>query len=84
MKSWRATDAEDVNYGLGLFRIGLDGGAGELWGHDGHGNAFLYYWPQRGIVFAGTLNQTQNDWWGLVSTAMSALDDQREDGRTGG
>jgi D-alanyl-D-alanine carboxypeptidase len=57
---------EDISYGLGLYRVKLDGALGEVWGHDGHGNSFAYYWPQRDITFTGTLNQTENDWWPLV------------------
>jgi len=56
----------DISYGLGLYRVKLEGGKGEVWGHDGHGNSFAYYWPQRDITFTGTLNQTENDWWPLV------------------
>jgi len=56
----------DISYGLGLYRVKLAGGQGELWGHDGHGNSFAYYWPERDITFTGTLNQTENDWWPLV------------------
>ncbi len=57
---------DGISYGLGLYRVELDGDLGELWGHDGHGNSFAYYWPQRDITFTGTLNQTENDWWPLV------------------
>jgi D-alanyl-D-alanine carboxypeptidase len=55
-----------ISYGLGLYRVQLDGRLGEVWGHDGHGNSFAYYWPRRDITFTGTLNQTENDWWPLV------------------
>jgi len=57
---------ESISYGMGIFRVKLDNGLGELWGHDGHGNSFAYYWPERGLFFTGTLNQTKNDWWPLV------------------
>lgn len=57
---------EGISYGMGIFRVDLGGGLGELWGHDGHGNSFAYYWPERGLFFTGTLNQTKNDWWPLV------------------
>lgn len=57
---------DDISYGLGLYRVKLDGNLGEIWGHDGHGNSFAYYWPQRDITFTGTLNQTENDWWPIV------------------
>ncbi len=60
-----------ISYGLGLYRVKLDAGQGELWGHDGHGNSFAYYWPQRGITFTGTLNQTENDWWPLVEAFIN-------------
>ncbi len=57
---------EGISYGMGIFRVHLENGLGELWGHDGHGNSFAYYWPERGLFFTGTLNQTKNDWWPLV------------------
>jgi D-alanyl-D-alanine carboxypeptidase len=75
MTTWHSTYTEDIDYGLGLFRVALGTRSGELWGHDGHGNAFMYYWPERGLVFTGTLNQTQNDWWPLLLAAMGAIDD---------
>lgn len=77
MMAWHATDTQNVDYGLGLFRIRLDGGQGELWGHDGHGNAFMYYWPERELAFVGTLNQTDNDWWDPVASALSLLGSPR-------
>jgi D-alanyl-D-alanine carboxypeptidase len=80
MRAWHATGAKDVSYGLGLFRVQLDAGLGDLWGHDGHGNAFLYVWPQGGLVFAGTLDQTANDWWPLVGSAIAILDNERDAG----
>lgn len=73
MTQWHPTDNEEVDYGLGLFRIRLDDGLGELWGHDGHGNAFMYYWPQRRIAWVGTLNQTENDWWDMVEAGLSIV-----------
>jgi D-alanyl-D-alanine carboxypeptidase len=61
------TGDEGISYGLGLYRVDLGGGRGEVWGHDGHGNSFAYYWPQRRTFFTGTLNQTHTDWWPLVA-----------------
>jgi D-alanyl-D-alanine carboxypeptidase len=72
MRGWHPTGAPDVDYGLGVFRVRVDD-QGEMWGHDGHGNAFLYVWPRRRIVFTGTLNQTRNDWWPVVSAAAAAI-----------
>jgi hypothetical protein len=68
-----ATAQPGVDYGLGLFRTSLDVVPGTLVGHDGHGNAFLYHWPERGLVFAGTLNQTNDDWYPHVQSAATAL-----------
>ena len=60
------TGDEGITYGKGVYRVELDHSQGELWGHDGHGNSFAYFWPERGLFFTGTLNQTENDWWPLV------------------
>jgi D-alanyl-D-alanine carboxypeptidase len=67
------TRDQDVSYGLGVFGVELDGGRGSLWGHDGHGNAFAYYWPEKDILFTGTLNQTKADWWPIVEEAIALL-----------
>lgn len=61
-----------ISYGLGLYRVDLGKGLGEVWGHDGHGNSFAYYWPQRDITFTGTLNQTENDWWPLIEAFIES------------
>ena len=73
MKDWISTGSDDVYYGLGIFRITLDYGLGELWGHDGYGNSWMYYWPQQDITMTGTLNQARNDWWGLVAAAIVSV-----------
>lgn len=65
----RTGDA-DVSYGLGLYVIQLDKNLGKLWGHDGNGNSFAYFWPEKGITFTGTLNQVDNDWWPLVANFL--------------
>lgn len=59
---------DGISYGLGLYRVDLGDGKGELWGHDGHGNSFAYYWAERGVTLTGTLNQTENDWWPLAES----------------
>jgi CubicO group peptidase (beta-lactamase class C family) len=59
-----------IQYGMGLFRVDLAAERGELWGHDGWGNAFMYYWPEEDILFTGTLNQAYNDWFPLVMQAV--------------
>jgi CubicO group peptidase (beta-lactamase class C family) len=70
MQQWRFTGVPDIYYGLGLIRLVLDDGWGELWGHDGYGNSFMYYWPEQDIAVIGTLNQTENDWWLLVEEIL--------------
>lgn len=62
---------ESISYGKGLYRVDLGGKRGEVWGHDGHGNSFAYYWPQRGLFFTGTLNQTKNDWWPIIEACIN-------------
>lgn len=74
MRQTLPTGERGLSYGLGLYRIELDDSLGELWGHDGHGNAFAYFWPQRNITFTGTLNQTENDWWPLVENYLPSPD----------
>jgi CubicO group peptidase (beta-lactamase class C family) len=75
MQRWEETGETDIVYGLGLYGLQLDGDAGMLWGHDGHGGAFLYYWPERGLLFTGTVNQADSDWWPLVEAALSCFFD---------
>ncbi len=71
MKTWTDTGAPGVTYGLGLFRVNLGADRGQLWGHDGWGNAFMYFWPEQDIGFTGTLNQVDNDWYPLVEEAIA-------------
>jgi D-alanyl-D-alanine carboxypeptidase len=74
MEAWVDTEKPSIAYGLGLFRIDLRAGRGQLIGHDGHGNAFMYYWPERQVALLGTLNQTGNDWWPMVVKVLRALE----------
>jgi hypothetical protein len=71
MKTSTDTGAAGVAYALGLFRVNLGAGEGHLWGHDGWGNSFMYYWPEQDIGYTGTLNQVDNDWYPLVETAIA-------------
>jgi CubicO group peptidase (beta-lactamase class C family) len=52
------------NYGFGISRVLFDKsdnpkhtGLGEVWGHTGSSDNFMYYWPQKEITMVGTLNQ---------------------------
>ncbi|MAE71278.1 MAG: hypothetical protein CME06_12530 [Gemmatimonadetes bacterium] len=73
MREWVFTGDVDVYYGLGIYQIRFDGGIGELVGHDGYGNAWMYYWPEEDVSFTGTLNQALNDWWSLVVWGMVSV-----------
>jgi len=74
LMAWRATGQTDIEYGLGLFRVRIGFGLGWVWGHDGYGNSFAYYWPERDATFTGTLNQAENnDWWPLLVAAALEL-----------
>ena len=73
MQVFRPTGGPEVEYGLGLFRVTIGAQQGTLWGHDGHGNAFMYVWPERGVAFVGTLNQVDNDWWPLIWEAIQVV-----------
>lgn len=74
MTAWVATGTPGIQYGLGLFRVNLGFGKGEIWGHDGYGNSWMYYWPEKDVTFVGALNQTENDWWPLVMAAVFQVD----------
>jgi len=74
MTAWVGAGMPGIDYGLGLFRVDLGFGKGEIWGHDGYGNAWMYYWPEQDVTFVGTLNQTENDWWPLVMAAVFQID----------
>ncbi len=76
MQAVLPTGGTDVDYGLGLFRIAIGGQRGALWGHDGHGNAFMYIWPAGGVAFVGTLNQVDNDWWPLIREAIQVVSER--------
>ena len=74
MMAWVPTGTPDIEYGLGLFHVNLGAGMGWIWGHDGYGNSFAYYWPRHDVTFTGGLNQTENDWWPLVFLGAWAID----------
>lgn len=73
---------DGVYYALGVYGMKLDKRRGFLWGHDGWGGAFMYYWPQKNIVFTGTCNQTgyeeddsENEWWNLIDEGIRVIED---------
>ncbi|CEM15538.1 unnamed protein product [Vitrella brassicaformis CCMP3155] len=66
-------DTTDITYGLGVMSTVLDDGLGHLVGHTGHGNSFAVLWPEGGLVFAGTLNNTENDFVELIWNVLDAM-----------
>jgi CubicO group peptidase (beta-lactamase class C family) len=70
------------NYGFGISRVDFDrsdnplhAGLGEIWGHRGTSNCFMFYWPSRDITFAGTLNQIdcEKDGYDILASIMNAI-----------
>lgn len=75
MTTWVDTGyGQGIGYGLGLFRYDL-GDAGELWGHDGYGNAWMYWWPEAELSLTGSLDQTYpyDTWLSVVGDAVDQL-----------
>lgn len=67
------TDQAEVEYGLGVFHFEI-GNGGSVIGHDGWGNAFMYYWREKKVVFTGTLNQNDgNDFFPMVDAAARRI-----------
>ena len=80
MQQWVKVE-DGVYYGLGIYGMKLDRSKGLLWGHDGWGGAFMYYWPSRHVVFTGTCNQTgyeeddsENEWWSLIDEGINIIE----------
>jgi D-alanyl-D-alanine carboxypeptidase len=66
--------AEGVQYGLGLFNIPFeDEELGKLVGHDGHTSSFMYYWPEKRVIFTGTLSNAEREWYPLLSKVAAYL-----------
>ena len=69
-------------YGLGISRVNFErsgqpghAGLGELWGHRGTSQNYLFYWPERDIVLTGTMNQIacRGDLYGMLAQILRAL-----------
>ena len=80
MLSWRPMGYLGLYYGLGVTRINLAEmgvpGVGDIWGHDGFPQSFMYYWPQQQVTIVGTLNQALSDevfWAQLVVRAIHSM-----------
>ncbi len=80
MRAWAGTGDEGIEYGLGLYRVDCSrfstfASLQEVYGHDGYGGAFVYYWPKKDLVLSGTLNRGEEDCFEqLIEPALFALD----------
>jgi D-alanyl-D-alanine carboxypeptidase len=70
------------NYGLGISRVVFDRsddprhiGLGEVWGHTGSSDNFMYYWPNEDTTMIGTLNQIacERNLYDNVASIMNAV-----------
>lgn len=81
MLSWGPTGSPGVYYGLGVVQINLAElgvrGVGEIYGHEGFPQSFMFYWPEQQVTIVGTLNQALSKrvfWAQLVVNVVVALD----------
>lgn len=74
MRSWIETGETDTEYGLGLFHVELGKGRGGLWGHEGYGGSWMYYWPKHRVTFTGTLGEQNNHWWPVARKAIGQIE----------
>jgi CubicO group peptidase (beta-lactamase class C family) len=75
MTTWVETSyGPSERYGMGLFWYDL-GDAGQIWGHDGYGNAWMYWWPEQRVSLTGSLDQTYDydTWQPIVQSAVEQL-----------
>lgn len=80
MMNWIPVGSPGCYYGYGIERIVLDeiglNGFGEIWGHTGFPNSFMFYWPERNVTITGTLNQAlpqAEDAYGMAIEVLSIL-----------
>jgi CubicO group peptidase (beta-lactamase class C family) len=71
-------------YGFGIGLVDFErsenpehAGLGEIWGHAGSSQVFMYYWPRRDVTMIGTLNQIESDrsLYDIVASIMIAVRD---------
>jgi CubicO group peptidase (beta-lactamase class C family) len=74
------------NYGLGVSRVLFErfedpdvAALGDVWGHAGSSNSFMYYWPQQDVTMVGTMNQlaAENDLYDVVARIMQTILESR-------
>jgi len=79
IRAWSETGDTGIQYGLGFYRVdytmfpGYES-LGEVYGHDGYGGAFMYFWPQADLVLSGTLNHGEEECFDqLIEPALFEL-----------
>lgn len=69
-------------YGFGIGLVDYDrsenplhAGLGQIWGHAGSSQVFMYYWPKRDVVMVGTLNQldSQKNRYDVLASIMRTV-----------
>lgn len=81
MLDWQTMGMTGLFYGLGVMQIRFaDMGApelGEIYGHEGFPQSFMFYWPDEEVTIVGTLNQAISDrvfWAQIVVRVMQAME----------
>lgn len=72
MQEWHVDGSGGDYYGLGLIKNNIGNTKEYMWGHDGYGNVFMFYYPKYQAVFTGTFNQTNHPSasWNFLSTII--------------
>jgi D-alanyl-D-alanine carboxypeptidase len=77
MMNWQATGETGIYYGLGTVRINFEeigySGIGEIFGHDGFPQSFMYYWPIQNVTMVGTLNQASSEEINYLQIIMGVI-----------
>jgi D-alanyl-D-alanine carboxypeptidase len=83
MLNWFNIGEAGIYYGLGVARINLSelgvSGLGDIYGHDGFAQSFMFYWPKQNGTISGTLNQAVTEkiqYLQLVVGIMNLLENQ--------
>ncbi len=74
-------------YGFGVGLVDYDRsespahtGLGQIWGHAGSSQVFMYYWPSRDVTMIGTLNQidSERSLYDILASIMTTVRDVLE------
>ena len=83
MMNWQATGESGIYYGLGILRFNLAELGfpefGELYGHEGFPQSFMYYWPAQNVTLVGTLNQASSEEVYYLQVILSIISLLREE-----